>query len=45
MEIVGDIIAVALDCAAGSSAFAKPKSSTLTAPSERTLMFAGLRSR
>ena len=29
----------------GSSAFANPKSSTLTVPSSRTLMFAGLRSR
>ncbi len=30
---------------AGSIAFARPKSSTFTAPSGRTLMFAGLRSR
>ena len=30
---------------AGSSAFARPKSSTFTVPSARTLMFAGLRSR
>ena len=29
----------------GSSAFARPKSNTLTVPSSRTLMFAGLRSR
>ena len=31
--------------AAGSTAFARPKSSTFTVPSLRTLMFAGLRSR
>ena len=31
--------------AAGSSAFARPKSSTFTVPSARTLMFAGFRSR
>jgi hypothetical protein len=31
--------------AAGSIAFAKPKSSTLTVPSAGTLMFAGFRSR
>jgi hypothetical protein len=30
---------------AGSIAFAKPKSSTFTVPSDRTLMFAGFRSR
>ena len=29
----------------GSSAFANPKSSTLTVPSSRTLMFAGFKSR
>ena len=34
-----------LEADAGSNAFASPKSSTLTAPSSRTLMFAGLRSR
>ena len=31
--------------AAGSIAFARPKSSTFTVPSVRTFMFAGLRSR
>jgi hypothetical protein len=31
--------------AAGSIAFARPKSSTLTVPSAGTLMFAGFRSR
>ena len=36
---------VALDAPAGSIAFARPKSSTFTVPSARTLMFAGFRSR
>ena len=35
----------ALAAPAGSIAFARPKSSTFTVPSARTLMFAGLRSR
>ena len=38
-------LAVALDAPAGSIAFARPKSSTFTVPSARTLMFAGFRSR
>ena len=41
LVIVGELIVAA----EGSSAFASPKSSTLTVPSARTLMFAGLRSR
>ena len=44
-ESVGEFIASALDEAAGSSAFANPKSSTFTMPSARTLMLAGFRSR
>ena len=44
--IVGDIdMSSATDRAAGSIAFASPKSSTFTVPSVRTLMFAGFRSR
>ena len=43
--IVGDIDILGDDPAAGSIAFARPKSSTFTVPSVRTLMFAGLRSR
>ena len=42
---VGEFIACARDAPAGSIAFASPKSSTLTVPSGRTLMFAGFRSR
>ena len=38
-------LAKAMEPAGGSSAFARPKSSTLTVPSSRTLMFAGFRSR
>ena len=45
LVIVGASAASALDPAAGSSAFARPKSSTFTVPSGRTLMFAGFRSR
>jgi len=43
--IVGEFIASTLDEAAGSIAFARPKSSTFTVPSARTLMFCGFRSR
>jgi len=49
--IVGDIEGISLPappaCSAppASMAFASPKSSTFTVPSERTLMFAGFRSR
>ena len=43
--IVGDVGAPAGAIPAGSIAFASPKSSTFTVPSERTLMFAGFRSR
>ena len=43
--IVGDIDTLADIAPAGSIAFARPKSSTFTVPSARTLMFAGLRSR
>ncbi len=39
--IVGDIDMFGDELAAGSIAFAKPKSSTFTVPSGRTLMFAG----
>ena len=42
LVIVGDCD-VPLVRLAGSSAFARPKSSTFTAPSRRTLMSAGLR--
>jgi hypothetical protein len=42
--IVGDIEAPCSEPAAGSIAFASPKSSTFTVPSARTLMFAGFRS-
>jgi hypothetical protein len=42
---VGDIDMFGDELTAGSIAFAKPKSSTFTVPSARTLMFAGLRSR
>ena len=45
IEMVGEFTAFALDAPAGSIAFARPKSSTFTVPSGRTLMFAGLRSR
>ena len=41
-----ELSGLAADCAtAGSNAVAKPKSSSLTTPSDRSLMFAGLRSR
>ncbi len=47
--IVGDIDRAcpteARSAEAGSSAFAKPKSSTFTVPSARTSMLAGFRSR
>jgi len=43
--IVGDIDALADGVSVGSIAFARPKSSTLTVPSGRTLIFAGFRSR
>ena len=44
--IVGDCVAFAMPPdAAGSSAFANPKSSTFTVPSSVTLMLAGFRSR
>ena len=43
--IVGDCDTLGDDPAAGSIAFARPKSSTFTVPSGRTLMFAGFRSR
>ncbi len=44
LVMVGDNVWPA-DVAAGSFVFAKPKSSTLTVPSRRTLMLAGFRSR
>ena len=43
--MVGDIDVLGEEPAAGSIAFARPKSSTFTVPSLRTLMFAGFRSR
>ena len=43
--MVGDAVASAPRRRIGSSAFARPKSSTFTVPSGRTLMFAGFRSR
>ena len=43
--IVGDCDDVGRRGRAGSIAFARPKSSTFTVPSARTLMFAGFRSR
>ena len=43
--IVGDIDRLGDELAAGSIAFARPKSSTFTVLSPRTLMFAGFRSR
>ena len=42
---VGELVALALELATGSIAFARPKSSTFTVPSGRTLTFAGFRSR
>ena len=46
LVIVGELSGVrALVAEAGSTAFASPKSSTLTVPSGRTLMLAGFRSR
>ncbi len=42
---VGDIDMFDEEPAVGSIAFARPKSSTFTVPSDRTLMFAGFRSR
>jgi hypothetical protein len=42
--MVGDAVASAR-IGSGSSAFANPKSRTLTVPSGRTLMFAGFKSR
>ena len=43
--IVGDIDRLVGAAPTGSSAFARPKSSTLTVPSARTLMLAGFKSR
>jgi hypothetical protein len=43
--IVGDMDMFGDEPAAGSIALARPKSSTFTVPSPRTLMFAGFRSR
>jgi hypothetical protein len=43
--IVGDIDMLGNEPDAGSIAFARPKSGTLTVPSSLTLIFAGLRSR
>src|SRR5258708_16609840 len=45
MESGGDIVVLGRDPPVGSNAFARPKSSTFTVPSGRTLMLAGLRSR
>ena len=45
LVIVGDKRAAEPTVSTGSSALARPKSSTLTVPSGRILMFAGLRSR
>ena len=45
LVIVGDAVTSALGAEMGSSAFARPKSSTFTVPSDRSLIFAGLRSR
>jgi len=45
LESVGEVIAFTLIAEAGSVAFARPKSSTFTVPSARTLIFAGFRSR
>ena len=44
-ECVGDLDRLGDEPAAGSVAFAKPKSRTFTVPSGRTLMFAGFKSR
>jgi hypothetical protein len=43
--IVGDIDRFVDEPPGGSMALARPKSSTFTVPSARTLMFAGFRSR
>src|SRR5215471_2269023 len=43
--IVGEFVTPAARLVTGSSAFARPRSRTFTAPSGRTLMFAGFRSR
>ena len=45
LVIVGDAVTSPRPTSTGSRAFASPKSSTFTAPSGRTLIFAGLRSR
>jgi hypothetical protein len=45
IESVGEVIAFTRAAETGSMAFARPKSSTFTVPSVRTLMFAGFRSR
>ena len=45
LVIVGDERAAEAAASTGSRAFARPKSSTLTVPSGRILMFAGFRSR
>ena len=45
IESVGEFIACAFVADGGSTAFARPKSSTFTVLSGRSLMFAGFRSR
>ena len=45
LVIVGDAVASLPLIVVGSNALANPKSRTLTAPSDRILMFAGFRSR
>ena len=42
---MGECVSVGASAASGSVALARPKSSTFTVPSSRTLMFAGFRSR
>jgi hypothetical protein len=44
IDNVGDIVALPAG-ETGSNALARPKSNTFTAPSDRTLMLAGFRSR
>ena len=43
--MVGDCETPGDEATSGSIALARPKSSTFTVPSERSLMFAGFRSR
>jgi hypothetical protein len=43
--MVGDCVTPGEMTPTGSIAFASPKSNTFTVPSDRTLMFAGFRSR